>query len=349
MSLLGNRHMLLSMLNTSENVFSDGMLARIEGHASVMGLTHICRFIELKDELVKYCKAVKELEEHPFEPATLDNAHEAYYDLGTSLQVFTSQCDSDFDARDVVDFEKLREVIDDMFRCAASLRNPFDCEPLQVLARSVTCLVYQLSIVMRKDADRNVSLHLSSIIKECDDKESDNSNVLPPVTFTVLDKQKYFNEDERAEMRVAEARKRENELKLKEAKEFAEKSKMALNIIRKYCFNDDGDAMYKCLLSTGDTTNQLIVDAAYALQNAIFTEEQFVGFCNAKFSTLGDMEFQLKRDLEADKLRAAMKFMSLVSGNDITIKSLDTGIDYSDASNTDPLKKDEWIIMISHK
>lgn len=345
MSLLGERHMLYNALNKAESLLNNKRLAFLEGHATITGCTNILRFVELKTELVNYCKAMKEFENAPFEPATLDNANEAYINLGTSYQVFTSQCFDYFDARDVVDFSKLRDVIDDMFRCAASLKDPYKLRPLQVLASSIVDLVVAL-IKIDKTVDENFTIPLSEII---DPSFIKDANLPTTVTFTELDSQKYFTDEEREEVRKAEEQARLEAIRAKEEQELAVKNKDAIDTVRKLCFNNSEEEMREKLLSF-DT--KMMFDAVDTLMNAVLTESQFRTFCETKFSTIGDMEFQLKKEVGTWKMNCATKLMSAISGNDITVKSIDTGIDYSDESGSirgPVLAKGEWIVFISHK
>ena len=344
MSLLGERHMLYNALNKAESLLNDKRLAFLEGHATITGCTNILRFVELKTELINYCKAMKEFENAPFEPATLDNANEAYINLGTSYQVFTSQCSAYFDARDVVDFSKLRDVIDDMFRCTASLKNPYKLLPLQVLAVSVVDLLVAL-LKVDAPSDENCTIPLNEIIDPAFVKDVK----LSLVSFTELDSQKYFTDEEREAVRKAEEQARLEAIRAKEERELAIKNKDAIDTVRKLCFNNSEEEMREKLLSF-DT--KMMFDAVDTLMNVILTESQFRTFCETKFSTIGDMEFQLKKEVGTWKMNCATKLMSAISGNDITVKSIDTGIDYSDESGSirgPVLAKGEWIVFISHK
>ena len=78
----------------------------------------------------------------------------------------------------------------------------------------------------------------------------------------------------------------------------------------------------------------------------MFDNARFTAQLGARFQTIGDLEFQLKDNGTAEGMRCAGKLMSRISGNIVTIKSLDTSVNYSDPDNTTDPKKDEWVIMI---
>lgn len=332
--------MLLNVLGTCEKSFDSKRLALVEGHASMIGLTNIYRFVEMRDELVKYCKSLKEFENSPFEPATLDNAHEAYYDLGTSMQVFTSQCDADFDARDVVDFDKLREIIDDLFRCAVCLKDRYELKPFQLLARSIRDLILQL-VRLNKPASsfEEVTLPMSSIIPNTDT----GTEAIPAITFKMLDRQKYFTDEETQSLREAEIRRQEEQQKAKEAAELGKKFQQFMIMLSKVSFEGDIEKARRYLSCL---TQEEILKGYKTLDGIVFDNARFTAQLGARFQTIGDLEFQLKDNGTAEGMRCAGKLMSRISGNIVTIKSLDTSVNYSDPDNTTDPKKDEWVIMI---
>lgn len=334
MSLLGNKYVIGNMLEVATS--NKDKFHLVEGHTSIMGLTNIARMIELSDECVAYCKAQREFENNPFEPATLDNAYEAYFDMCTAFQVFTSQVDADFDARDILNLDALKIIADNIIQCNAAIKNPEECKPLKVLTTALVQVLIQICNTFSTNGKWDEIL-MDGLPME----KSDWQN--PPIKFTVLPKQKYFTDTETQSIREAEIRRQEEQQKAKEAAELGKKYQQFMIMLSKVSF--DGD-LEKARRYLSCLTQEEVLSGYKTLDGIVFDNERFTAQLVARFQTIGDMEFQLKDNGTAEGIRCAGKLMSRISGNIVTIKSLDTSVNYSDPDNTTDPKKDEWVIMI---
>lgn len=336
MSLLGGKHAvanIIDLIGSHKDKFH-----LVEGHTSIMGLTNIARVIELSNECVAYAKAMREFENNPFEPATLDNAYEAYFDMCTACQVFTSQVDADFDARDILDLETIKGVFDSIIQCNIALKHPDECKPLKILDTSITQTLIQICSAFNSDVEAYAKLIMDGIQME-ETKTQD-----PLIKFTVLPKQKYFTDAEIQSVREAEIRHQEEQQKAKEAAELGKKFQQFMIMLSKVSFEGDIEKARRYLSCL---TQEEILNGYKTLDGIVFDNARFTAQLGARFQTIGDLEFQLKDNGTAEGMRCAGKLMSRISGNIVTIKSLDTSVNYSDPDNTTDPKKDEWVIMIA--
>lgn len=206
-------HHELRVISTAGRIFN-----RIEGSTKITGLTNISHLTTLGEAVADYTNQLLLFQNEPFEPATLDDLKKLHSDMEQCLRIFEGtpdENDGKFDARCILDLQALSRLIDTDFRCNVALKK-----------RSQTVDFPRALIVF--DLALSGILHgMYQLIKPDDGMVLYSmTEKLPtelPISFEILDEQKYFSEEETAKIREA---KEEREAAIKEAAEQAKAEKM---------------------------------------------------------------------------------------------------------------------------
>ena len=217
-------HYELRMISTAVRIFN-----RIEATTQVTGLTNICHLTTLGNAVAEYTKQLLLFQNEPFEPATLDDLKKLHAEMEQCLRTFEGTPDEDdskFDARCILDLQALSELIDTDFRCNVSLKKrsqPVDFpRALIVFDLALSGILHGMYRLIKTDGEIAESLYSMTAKLPTES----------PITFELLDEQKYFSDEENAKIREA---KEEREAAIREAAEQAREEEEA----KKYLENLD--------------------------------------------------------------------------------------------------------------
>lgn len=207
------------------------MFNRIEGTTKVEGLTNICHLTTLGNAVAEYTKQLLLFQNDPFEPAVLDDLKKLYSDMEQCLRTFEGtpdESESKFDARCILDLQALSELIDIDFKCNVALK-----KRSQAVDFPRALIVFDLAL--------SGILHgMYQLVKPGDELTLYSmTEKLPterPISFELLDEQKYFSEEENAKIRDAENAKQEAILKAKEEAEQEASCQKYIDKLSKYTF-----------------------------------------------------------------------------------------------------------------
>lgn len=203
------------------------MFNRIEGTTKVEGLTNICHLTTLGNSVAEYTKQLLLFQNDPFEPAVLDDLKKLHSDMEQCLRTFEGtpdEIESKFDARCILDLQVLSELIDTDFKCNVALKKRSQAvdfpRALIVFDLALSGILHGMYTLVRPGDNCTLYSMTEKMPTEF------------PVSFELLDEQKYFSEEENAKIREA---KEEREAAIREAAEQAKEEEEA----KKYLDNLD--------------------------------------------------------------------------------------------------------------
>ena len=201
-------HHELRVISTAGRIFN-----RVEGTTKVTGLTNICHLTTLGNSVAEYTKQLLLFQSEPFEPATLDDLKKAHADMEQCLRTFEGtpdEIDGKFDARCILDLQTLSEMIDTDFKCNVALKKRSQAvdfpRALIVFDLALSGILHGMYQLVRPGDETALYSMTEKLPTEL------------PITFEILDEQKYFSDEENAKIREAE---QEKEAAIKEAAEQA--------------------------------------------------------------------------------------------------------------------------------
>lgn len=207
------------------------MFNRIEGTTKVDGLTNICHLTTLGNAVAEYTRQLILFQNDPFEPAPLDDLKKLHSDMEQCLRTFEGTPDeneSKFDARCILDLQALSELIDIDFKCNVALKKRSQAvdfpRALIVFDLALSGILHGMYRLVRPGDELTLYSMTEKMPTEL------------PITFELLDTQKYFSEDENAKIREAENAKQEAICKAKKEAEQEEACKKYIDNLSKYTF-----------------------------------------------------------------------------------------------------------------
>lgn len=219
-------HYELRIISTAGRIFN-----RIEATTQTTGLTNICHLSTLGNAVAEYVKQLLLFQNEPFEPATLDDLKKLHAEMEQCLRTFEGTPDEDdrkFDARCILDLQVLSELIDMDFRCNVALK-----KRSQAVDFPRALIVFDLAL-------SGIMHGMYNLVRPGDQltlySMTEKMPTELPISFELLDEQKYFSEEENTKIREAENAKQEAILKAKEEDEREEACKKYIDNLSKYTF-----------------------------------------------------------------------------------------------------------------
>lgn len=207
------------------------MFNRIEGTTKVEGLTNICHLTTLGNVVVEYTRQLILFQNDPFEPAPLDDLKKLHSNMEQCLRTFEGTPDeneSKFDARCILDLQALSELIDIDFKCNVALKKRSQAvdfpRALIVFDLALSGILHGMFHLVRPGDEMTLYSMTEKLPTEL------------PITFELLDTQKYFSEEENAKIREAENAKQEAIIKAKEEAEQEASCQKYIDELSKYTF-----------------------------------------------------------------------------------------------------------------
>ncbi len=166
-------------------------LPYLEGGSTIQGATNIEQLMSLGQEIQEHIKDAMAFVKDPFEPATFDNMMKSGARVGSAYQVAVYEpSEMKFGARDVLDLVKLNELVEIVFKCVVAVKS--------IQGLSLPNPLMNLDIILCEVIGRAANTLNPSV--EFDPNMSITGKVSlsakPLITYTLLDKQIYFTDEE---------------------------------------------------------------------------------------------------------------------------------------------------------
>jgi len=192
-------------------------LSKVEAVTDINGMHDINSVEEVAKLAVESTKAFVAFLKEPFEPATLDNYEAQYYDCGSQMQVFKQTPSKfSFDARKIFDADKMMNMTTEIFRAVTLIQFalpkkipiPQFLSDAEKILNEIVGGLYTLLTPGKLDLVEGEECTFTGY----------KSAPSPLITFVELPEQKYFTDEERAEINKRE---QEKQKAIEEARERA--------------------------------------------------------------------------------------------------------------------------------
>ena len=227
-------------------------LAKVEAVTDINGLHSIDSVEELVKLSVESTKAFVAFLKEPFEPATLDNYEAQYYECGSQMQVFKQTPSKfSFDARNIFDADKLMNMTADIFRAVTLVQFslpkkipiPQFLSDTEKILNEIVGGLYTLFTPGKLDLVEGEECTFTGY----------KSAPSPLITFVELPEQKYFTDEERAEINKREQEKQKAIAIAKEKAAIESESDQDIEHMKKFDgFHDCGEELVKLKTDCGE-------------------------------------------------------------------------------------------------
>lgn len=224
-------------------------LAKVEAVTDINGMHSIDSVEELVKLSVESTKAFVAFLKEPFEPATLDNYEAQYYECGSQMQVFKQTPSKfSFDARKIFDAERLSIMVAEIFRAVTLIQFalpkkipvPQFLSDTEKILNEIVGGLYTLFTPGKLDLLEGEECTFTGY----------KSAPSPLITFVELPEQKYFTDEERAEINKREQEKQKAIAIAKEKAAIESESDLDIEHMKKFDgFYDCGERAFEKLKS----------------------------------------------------------------------------------------------------
>ena len=222
-------------------------LSKVEAVTDINGMHDINSVEELVKLSVESTKAFVAFLKEPFEPATLDNYEAQYYECGSQMQVFKQTPSKfSFDARKIFDADKLMSMTADIFRAVTLVQFalpkkipiPQFLSDTEKILNEIVGGLYTLFTPGKLDLVEGEEYTFTGY----------KTAPSPLITFVELPEQKYFTDEERAEINKREQEKQKAIAIAKEKAAIESESDLDIEHMKKFDgFHDCADSRFNKL------------------------------------------------------------------------------------------------------